>query len=194
MATTNLIVDFLVIGIVALTWLSPVAVLTLDPKWIEKVLNISIVGLPFILGISYILGISVSRLADDFTNRWDDKWKDEVFGKNAAPSYHNQLNFVIAKSESASEYLSYRRSVIRTARACGMNFVIGSVMWIVLAITKADVIPAPVSLFVGTFSLLLSVWLFRAWSTVLKGYFYGIKDLFAYLHEESRSSDNKKAG
>lgn len=190
MATTNLIVDFLVIGLVALIWISPVALLTLDTRWMNNILNIGAAGLPFILGFSYILGISVSRLADDLTNRWDDKWKDEIFGKDAVPNYHNQLNLVIAKSESASEYLSYRRSVIRTARACGVNFAIGSILWIVVAITKADVIPAHVSIFVATFSLISSVWLFRAWSTVLKGYFHGIKDLYGYLHKETQSGSS----
>jgi hypothetical protein len=194
MATTNLIVDFLVIGLIALIWISPVAVLTLETKWIDNILNIGVTGLPFVLGLSYILGISVSRLADDLTSRWDDKWKDEVFGKDAVPSYHSQLNLVIAKSESASEYLSYRRSVIRTARACGVNFAIGAMLWIVLAIVKADVIPAYVSIFVATFSLLLSVWLFRAWSTVLKGYFHGIKDLYGYLHEETQSGSGDTDG
>jgi hypothetical protein len=190
MATTNLIVDFLVIGLVALIWISPVAVITLDTKWIENILNMGVGGLPFTLGLSYILGISVSRLADDLTNRWDDKWKDEIFGKNTVPNYHNKLNLVIAKSESASEYLSYRRSVIRTARACGVNFAIGSILWIVIAIVKTNVIPTSLAIFVATFSLLLAVWLFRAWATVLKGYFHGIKDLYSYLHQETQSSNS----
>lgn len=190
MATTNLIVDFLVIGIVSLIWLSPIAILIFDIKWLNNLLNMGAGGLPFILGIVYILGISVSRFADDVTSRWDDKWKDKIFGKGTKPSYHSKLNFVIAQSQSASDYLSYRRSIIRVSRACAVSFMIGCILWIVVAVMKASTIPTAVSISIAVFSLLLSVWLFRAWATVIQGYFHGIKDLYGHLSEAKKDTKN----
>lgn len=197
MATTNLIVDFLVIGLVSLIWLGPISAIVLDVNSINDVTNLPTIVLPFILGLAYILGISVSRFADDLTDRWNDKFRNEIFGANAKPSYHAQLNLVIAKSESASEYLGYRRSVIRTARACAINFIIGTISWISLGYFNSELVPFRVSIFVSVTSLIVGLVLFRAWKLVLCGYFHAIRDLYKVLHstgpEQSVGTVNKNA-
>jgi len=193
MATTNLIVDFLVIGLVSFIWLGPIAVLVLGAKSIKDVLDVGIMIIPLALGFAYILGISISRFADDITDRWNDKWRDEIFGANAQPSYHSQLNLVIAKSESASEYLGYRRSVIRTARACAVNFILGSLLWLALSFFKPELVPWNVSLLVSLPALIFSALLFRAWKVVLCGYFYGIRDLYTVLQVDAQDHPSRKA-
>ncbi len=181
MATTNLIVDFLVIGIVSSIWLTPIALLALDGKAITQLSNAGTASIPFILAFAYILGIAVSRLADSLTNRWNDKWRNDVFGNKPAVSYHNQLNTVISRSSSASEYLGYRRSVVRTARACAVNFLFAAVLWIVIAVFGSDEVSGTLSWLIAVCSGFFAVLLLMTWKTVLRGYFHGIKDLYNCL-------------
>ncbi len=181
MATTNLIVDFLVIGIAGFVWLGPILAVALGNAWIDKVLNLGTGGLPFVLGFAYILGISISRLADEITDWANDKWRDDVFGKTAKPSYHNQLNYVISHSESASEYLGYRRSIIRTSRACAVNFLLGSTVWIGIASLRPTLVSRDVAVVIAIIAATMSAFLFRAWATVLRGYFHSIKDIYDSL-------------
>lgn len=193
MATTNLIVDFLVIGLVSSIWLAPIALLTLEVKVISEGFKAGPVAIPFILGFAYILGISVNRLADNLTNRWNDRWRDEIFGVTPDVSYHKQLNLIIARSDSASEYLGYRRSVIRTARASAINFLLAAILWISIAIFN-QVIATKIAMLVSISSAFFSMLLFSAWKTVLRGYFHGIKDLYNYLNAPAGCNENDNGG
>jgi len=184
MATTNLIVDFLVIGLVGSVWLSPILLLTMGSEWLQALGRLGVGAILPMLGFAYILGIAVSRVADDSTDWWNDKWRDQVFGKNVEPSYHNRLNYIISTSGTASEYLSYRRSVIRTSRACAINFVLGCLMWLVTAIISSKVVPWRLAAPVAGLSFLLALFLFRAWSIVLKGYFNSVKDMHKCLSKD----------
>jgi len=181
MATTNLIVDFLVIGVTSFVWISPVLLIVQGNKWFSVFTANSIaIGL-VLLGFAYILGISISRLADDLLNRWNDKWCDQVFGKNAKPNYHNQLNFIVAKSESATDYLAYRRSIIRITRACSINFLLGTLAWIPVAVIKSVPLPRGSEIAISALSAVIFFLLIRALPVVLKGYFSTIKDIHKYL-------------
>jgi hypothetical protein len=193
MATTNLIVDYLVIGVTSFIWITPLLLLLLGDGWLSILTNSNNVGIGIgLLGFVYIIGISISRLADDMLDRLNDKWRDEIFGKNAKPSYHNKLNKIIAVSESASDYLSYRRSIIRITRACALNFLMGLLMWIVLIFCKPVKLPNYTELILSIASAIIFFLLIRALPTVLKGYFSTIKDIYAYLSEKETREPNDK--
>lgn len=185
MATTNLVVDFLVIGLVGFVWLGPIVVMILGCQPLEKLFGLGLAAIPFILASAYVMGIAINRFADNLTDKFNDRWREGVFGEGAKPSYHNQLNLIMLKSASASDYLSYRRSVIRTARACSINFLLGAVIWPLSSILKPDIFLWKLTALVAVLLLIISALLFQSWSTVLKGYFNGIRDMYGYLQEDS---------
>ena len=184
MATTNLIVDFLVIGVTSFVWIVPTMFFVQGEKWLSIFSNSGIVLGLIVLGFVYILGISINRLADDILDRFNDRWRDEVFGKNARPSYHNRLNLIITKSASGADYLSYRRSIIRITRACSLNFLLGAVSWILVEWFKPIGLPRGSAILVSIFSIAVFLLLFRALPVVLKGYFSTIKDIYENLKKE----------
>ena len=190
MATTNLIVDYLVIGVSSFVWISPLLYLVYGDSWITIFSTNNVVAGFGILGLVYIIGISIARLADDILDYWNDKWGIEVFGTNADPTYHQRLNFVICKSENATNYLSYRRSIIRITRACSINFLAGTLGWILVAVLKPIALLNGTELFIATLSALLAFLLLRSLPVVLKGYYSTIKDLYIYLKNREEKNES----
>ncbi len=188
MATTNLIVDFLVIGFVSLIWITPLIMLLVNIDTTNFDVLRHPAAIPVTLAFAYIIGIAINRLADDITGRWNRKLKEIYFEKDAR-LYHQLTNYIIAVSDSATEYLSYRRSVIRTARACALNFIIAFPLWLTVAVFKPTVINRKIAYILSLFSLFASIILVRVWYVVLKGYLKGIKDLYDALY---KSDSNRK--
>jgi hypothetical protein len=184
MATTNLIVDFLVVGVTSFIWIAPILFFVQGDKWLSVFSNSGIVLGLIVLGFVYILGISLSRLADDLLDRFNDRWRDEVFGKNAKPSYHNKLNLIITKSDGAADYLSYRRSIIRITRACSLNFLFGAIAWVLVEWLKPIQLSKGGATIIAVFSAVIFLLLIRALPVVLKGYFNTIKDIYEYIKKE----------
>lgn len=184
MATTNLIVDFLVIGAAAAWWIVPILIAAIDVQWLRSASQIGAGTIPLLLGAMYILGLIVSRLADDVLQHWNRKWRDEVFGVDPEVTYHNMVNVVIASSESASEYLSYRRSVVRISRACAFNLGLGSVGWVLAGALG----PVPLGLVavLVVVSIIGAALLLRTWLVVLKGYFRIVRDMYGGVVERTR--------
>jgi len=183
MATTNLVVDYLVIGIGSLVWVFPALVALSGTQWLCSAVKAGAAGAVLVAGVVYVLGICISRIADDVTGRWNDRMRDEVFGTSGGQPYHWQLNFVVAKSESGSEYLSYRRSIVRISRACALHFGLGALAWAI-----AGCLPARgVSLLPGAVCAAAcggACWVMtKAWKVVLKGYFHSVKDIYEHLSQ-----------
>lgn len=181
MATTNLVVDYLVIGIASLVWLAPILLGVWGREWLCSVAKAGPAAAALLLGAGYVLGICVSRLADDVTERWNNKKRDQVFGEGAEPSYHNRVNFIVAMSETASEYLSYRRSIVRVSRACIFHFGGGAVAWVAMALVAPAAVPLVAGLGGGLVCGLLCYLMVKAWGVVLDGYFRSVKDMHEYL-------------
>ncbi|GAF92021.1 unnamed protein product [marine sediment metagenome] len=175
MATTNLIVDFLVVGASALWWIAPILLATSGTAWLRLLLAADLGALPLLLGAIYLAGLVVSRIADDLLKPWNDSWRDDVFHSTPDYTYHNRVNAIIATSESASEYLGYRRSVLRTARACALNTALASLAW--LASVWAAPIALSLSLCFVVGSALATCALLRTWKVVVRGYFMTVRDM-----------------
>lgn len=188
MATTNLIVDFLVIGTSSFVWITPLVFFVLGSESLGVLLSVNVSAAFGLIGLVYAVGISVSRLADDIMKPWNDRIHDDVFGTNATLTYHNRLNLIIAKSRSASDYLSYRRSLIRISRACALNFLVGALAWIALAWFEPSDLPGSSEILIAGSSAGMFFLMIRTWSVVLSGYFHTIKDMYSYLTQGRDSS------
>jgi hypothetical protein len=184
MATTNLIVDYFIIGSTSLIWLAPLLFLIQGDKWLSWFQGINLAAGFILLGFIYVLGITISRLADDLSKSWNDRVCDGVFGKSSEPTYHNQLNFIIAKSHSASEYLSYRRSIVRVSRAASVNFLLGFLFWLFFFFTSPVTLPKGTDLMMSVLSLIVLTLSVRELQAVLGGYFHSIKDMYQFLSKE----------
>lgn len=190
MATTNLVVDYLIIGVSSFAWMLPALFILLGEQWLSKITSPGIATAFAMLGIVYILGICMSRFADDLMDRKNDRMRDEVFENDKNTTYHSMLNLIILRSESAADYLSYRRSIVRITRACAVNFLLGIVAWPAWYLYERYLGLAPSSvltLLVCLGCLLLFLLLYKAWPVVLKGYFYSIRDMYEYLRQDSAS-------
>ncbi|HUW96583.1 MAG TPA: hypothetical protein VMW58_12425 [Anaerolineae bacterium] len=183
MATTNLIVDYLVIGTASLAWGLPVLLALAGTDWLSSVAKAGVVGAVVLVGSVYVLGICISRVADWLTDGRNDRIRDEVFGPRPQLTYHNRVNFVVAKSESASEYLSYRRSIVRISRSCAVQFAAGCAAWPLAACVGAG----GVSLLAGGLGAVIcgaaSYVMWVGWQLVLKGYFGSVKDMYDSLSD-----------
>lgn len=184
MATTNLVVDFLVIGITSTVWLAPALLYFFGTEWLCLLTGLSVGHVPLLLGVLYAVGIPVSRVADDLTKLLNNRVRDEVFGAHSTFKYHNQLNKIVALSKGGTDYVGYRRSIVRVSRACALNFLIGGFAWAGLGKLRPGIVadggaPAMVGLCALIFVIML-----HAWRQVLRGYFYSVRDIHWYLTEE----------
>lgn len=126
MKTTNLFVDFLVIGFLAAIPVIPFATdycIAHPPDW-KSLAERSALLLPTAAVAVYILGmlfnqaagyvvkfLSKIRMLPSFENL-----QEKAFS-SLETDYHSALQIVVTKSSDAYVYLSYRRSIIRIFRA-----------------------------------------------------------------------------
>ncbi len=126
MKTTNFFIDFIICGVVscfaiAITgniagWNLLNSTLFIDTK--NKALL-----LPVVAVLVYVIGIIVNQISDTLLQKLTKPLKltqivisEESFKKELGISYHKTLQNIVKESQSAYEYLSYRRSVIRIIR------------------------------------------------------------------------------
>lgn len=186
MATTNLVVDYLVIGTATLIWLGPFLFELFGTQWLCSVAEAGAGAVAMLLGAAYVVGICMSRVADRITDRWNDGIRDGVFGEGATPTYHNRLNAIVVQSESASEYLSYRRSIVRISRACAVQFGLGAAAWLAVGLALPGPVGRPAGIAAAATCALMCYVMASAWTLVLRGYFHSIKDMYEHLREEHK--------
>ena len=127
MKTTNFFIDFIIIGFIAITCvITPVYMH--DHTILMNILTYKtkdqIHLAPLITIAIYILGIIFNQLADfliSMLKKVLKLQKIEEASNNIKvkldKSYHECLQNIVYKSQSAYDYLSYRRSIIRIIRA-----------------------------------------------------------------------------
>jgi hypothetical protein len=175
MRTSNLLVDFLIIGATCIIWIVPLANIASTG---QLIIDFSETDVLAFVGILYVLGLATNRLADDITTPWDRRVKREVFGESPFPSYHEQLNAAIARSETANEFLSYRRSVVRIARGGILNVLLGLILWVVMLFVSPGYLGWNTTLFLCIGLGILLLVLIRTWAVTLKGYLKAIKNFY----------------
>lgn len=182
MATTNLIVDFLVIGISSLVWILPILRLFCLTEQIKDFftanpLNLAL-ALPLLV-LLYVIGIAINRISDYITKKWNDKIEKKVFPKNKVADYHQRLNAVVARSETASDYLNYRRGIVRISRASCLNIALGLLAWILNVFWNRQIFGSKTIIFliIAALALLLPT-LYWTWVVTLRGYFSAVKNFY----------------
>jgi len=154
MKTTNLVVDFVIIGFIAvLGILAPFAMVW--PQSFEVFLTakaeILLKLTPALTVAVYILGVLFNQVADRIDGVWHAaicflrrpksllRWRNEK--RELQDSEHRMVQAVVLKSASAYDYLSYRRSLMRVFRALAAAS-IGSLALYLLLILRIGLIPS----------------------------------------------------
>lgn len=99
--------------------------------------------LPVAIVSVYVLGVFANQLADVFLQKTSIimrlskiKEVEQSFSTELGVSYHEALQKIVKQSQSAYEYLSYRRSVIRIIRTLFFITLLSIMIIIVLGIYK----------------------------------------------------------
>lgn len=180
MKTTNLLVDYVLVGAV---WvLSFCAILDLSglfsPDLVDTISDLDAALIPAALAIVYVVGVAL----DQFSNRILEllsavlrtselsEYRDKLFGTKL--EYHCALQRVVIRSQRAFDYLSYRRSAYRVVRslfAAVLIVVPFAFVSTVYEAIKSD--PKCVQSAINSFLLILAFFFLRAETIRLhKGY------------------------
>lgn len=191
MKTTNLFIDFLVIGFLAVLSVLPFFLeifIAHPPDW-KALAERSAFLLPTITITIYVLGMLFNQASGYVVKLLgvirllpsSKKLRDRTFSE-LDTDYHGAVQLIITKSKEAYAYLSYRRTVIRIYRAILSSMLFLSVS---MAIVKINL-----PLEFGTKSLIivscLCVAIFSGFvfAKNLKGYYSSINIFYKQLSEE----------
>ena len=181
MAATNLIVDFLVIGVTSIVWIVPILLGFFGSEWLSLLTSLGAGPVQLLVVALYALGIPLSRVADDVTGSWNRRVRDQVLGPTDGPHYHKLVNRIVVRSESAAGYLSYRRAIVRMSRGHAFNFGLGALCWIALEWLKPACAPQGWKVPIAAGCVLMFLVMIRAWHVVLRGYFHSVRDIYSEL-------------
>lgn len=127
MKTSNLITDFLIIGIICVISVT-VPYFIINTEKLDYLLNIKFENATLLITVftilTYILGIlfyqfsdyGIKFLSSLFKIKEIEDTKDSIT-KELNIKYHEALQNIVIKSKNSFDYLSYRRTIIRVIRA-----------------------------------------------------------------------------
>lgn len=127
MATTQLFVELLMIGIGAAIWLTFLLAVILRLPWGSPLPDLTAVHLTALSGVAYVVGIVVDRLAWSAFRFAENRHRDQVFGMDQDPSAEDKEKFVLVSSSSLREQIVYNRSRLRICRSWILNFALTGV-------------------------------------------------------------------
>lgn len=131
MNTTNLIVEFLVVGLLALCWFLLGILCVTGQVAIDGVSRFfqwnawAVLVIPLLFSFCYTLGVIVNRLSDYIIHRVDSKIRHSFFGgtETEALSRWRQAQLtVFEKSDRLKARLDFGRTILRVARSGMVNF------------------------------------------------------------------------
>jgi hypothetical protein len=181
MSTTLLFVELLIIGTQTSIWLFILILTAFGFQWISNIVSVStsafdsIVTVIF-LTLIYILGILFDRFADYVFARWDKKIANAVFTIKHSPPF--LIRFRIAKeNEYLDRQFEYTRSRLRISRASAINFLLITILSILLICTRLSHLANKYLyvIFIGGVGIALTGWSLFAWKKLLTGFYELIK-------------------
>lgn len=137
MATTQLFVELLIIGVGVAIWLGFLLAILLRFQWGEPLPEIGAASLTALLGTAYVLGILVDRAAYAAFHPIERRHRNKVFGENPNPSVDDRERFILVKSSSLREQILYNRSRLRICRSWILNFALISALSSAWALQQA---------------------------------------------------------
>jgi hypothetical protein len=126
MNTTNIITDYIISGVLgALTFFIPWFMIdgTILPSFLHtEIKKETIIAIAMVL-LAYSFGIIFNQIADYLEDQFFKLFKITVVDESEKKlkevlefDHHYALQFIVAKSETAYEFISFRRTMIRIVR------------------------------------------------------------------------------
>ncbi len=125
MATTNLIVELVVVGTGAAIWIVLVVLTVFGYSWISFDRLVDLMTAPVLLpalSITYILGIVLDRLADTVFHPCSERIRRNFYPTDK--DYQSARTTLRTSSEALTELFEYGRSRIRVCRGWAVNSVL----------------------------------------------------------------------
>lgn len=122
MATTQLFVELLIIGVGVAIWLAFLLATVLRLRWGDPIPDITVPHFTALLGVAYVLGILVDRGAYTLFRPIEARHRKRVFRDDPAPSVDDRERFILVNSSSLREQILYNRSRLRICRSWILNF------------------------------------------------------------------------
>jgi hypothetical protein len=126
-ATTQLFVELLIIGIGAAIWLGFLLAVILDLPLGSPLPDLSSTYLIGLSSVAYVVGIVVDRLAWSVFRSFEDRQRDRVFGPIQEPSVQDRERYVLENSSGLRPQVAYNRSRLRICRSWILNFVLTAI-------------------------------------------------------------------
>lgn len=136
MSTTNLIVEFLVIGIQVAIWISLSVLIFTGTDWLEfnKIKELGTAIIALLIAISYPIGIFVDNLADFFLSKEDKKMRNEFISDEDKSIL--RIRTLAGENSPVAELFSYQRMRIRISRSSFLNFLIITILLPILLLVR----------------------------------------------------------
>jgi hypothetical protein len=126
-ATTQLFVELLVIGVGAAVWLAFLLAVILRLPGGIPFPDLNAAHLVGLSSIAYVLGIVVDRLAWSAFRFAENRRRDRVFEPGQDPSVEDRERFVLENSSILRQHIVYNRSPLRICRSWILNFMLTGV-------------------------------------------------------------------
>jgi hypothetical protein len=146
LATTQLFVELLIIGIGTALWLAFLIAAILRLPWGHPLPDVGAVYLAAMLSVAYVVGIVVDRLARSAFRNVERRQRDQVFGNDQQPPVEDKETFVLVASSPLRDQILYNRSRLRVCRSWVVNFGLTAVCAGVWAIQQAAWVIAAIAL------------------------------------------------
>jgi len=198
MKTTNFFIDYLVIGVILVLGLL-LPIYTLDPAYIDSIVGYSTKDksymLPLLTVSLYIGGILFNQMSDVFLSKAskilmlgkiqeaENQLNDVVEG-----GYHTALQKVVITSQSAYDFLSFRRSIIRIFRALTATLILSIISSITIEFLNLSEGTRYTYVILGIFILLLIFVRYRMIKLQV-GYYKAISNFYINSQESKSSSE-----
>ncbi len=200
MKLTNLFIDYIVIGIVAVSVLSFPYYFVAGKNILELITqdtkNKSLI-LPYITILIYVIGIVFNQLSDLIINKFqrilfleDIKKLKSSFKESIRINYHEGLQLIVCKSRNALDYLSYRRSILRIIRSLVGALIVShvaimSILLVHIFSPKFEITFTASKWTVFGILIILSVVIRSILIKVEKGYYSAVKNFYTVLKNDN---------
>ena len=126
MNTTNLITDYIISGVIGILCFV-IPYFMIDNSCLSAFMEIeaknSTIIAIFILAITYSYGVFFNQIADYLENKFFIVLRNKIVDRSESKikedikvDHHYALQYIVAKSETAYDYISFRKTMIRIMR------------------------------------------------------------------------------
>lgn len=184
MATTQLFVELLIIGIGVAIWLAFLGAVVFRLPWESPLPELRGIHLAALAGVAYVVGIVVDRLAWSGFRFVESRHRDRVFGVDHDPPAEDREKLVQTSSSSLRDQIAYNRSRLRICRSWILNFALTGVWAGVWAIQQHSWTIGAIAITGLTFSAL------TAYTATLlsRDHYLNIRHSYEFLIRMTKSS------